>query len=139
MSVATRYVNLRTEGNCDIRDITPEVKQELQESGFRDGIVTVFVPGATGGITTVEFEAGLVRDLKEMFDSVAPEGKRYYHDLKWHDGNGHSHVRAALLGPSLTVPFSSGELILGTWQQIVFVDFDVRARSRRLVLQFVGE
>ena len=139
MSVATRRVSLQTEGNCDIRDITGEVRRELQQTGMNDGIVTVFVPGATGGVTTVEFEGGLVRDLKEMFDSVAPQGKRYHHDQKWHDGNGHSHVRASLLGPSLSVPFSDGELILGTWQQIVFVDFDVRRRARSLVLQFIGE
>lgn len=139
MSVATRRVSLQTEGNCDIRDITGEVRRELRETGMNDGIVTVFVPGATGGVTTVEFEGGLVRDLKEMFDSVAPQGKRYHHDQKWHDGNGHSHVRASLLGPSLSVPFSDGELILGTWQQIVFVDFDVRRRARSLVLQFIGE
>ncbi len=139
MSVATRRVSLQTEGNCDIRDITGEVRRELRQTGMNDGIVTVFVPGATGGVTTVEFEGGLVRDLKEMFDSVAPQGKRYHHDQKWHDGNGHSHVRASLLGPSLSVPFSDGELILGTWQQIVFVDFDVRRRARSLVLQFIGE
>jgi len=139
MAVVTRYIGLDSEGNCDIRDITEEVRGELGGTGMKNGIVTVFVPGATGGVTTVEFEAGLVRDLKEMFDSVAPEGKRYHHDLKWHDGNGHSHVRASLLGPSLTVPFSNGDLILGTWQQIVFIDFDVRRRSRRLVLQFIGE
>ncbi len=137
--VATRFIGLDTEGDCDTRDITEEVRNELRETRLTEGIVTVFVPGATGGVTTIEFEEGLVRDLKEMFDSVAPQGKRYYHDLKWHDGNGHSHVRASLLGPSLTVPFSNGDLILGTWQQIVFIDFDVRRRSRRLVLQFVGE
>jgi len=139
MSVVTRYVGLESEGNCDILDITENVRAELRKTGLRDGTVTVFVPGATGGVTTVEFEGGLVRDLKEMFESVAPQGKPYYHDQKWHDGNGHSHVRASLLGPSLTVPFSGTELILGTWQQIVFIDFDVRRRSRRLVLQFIGE
>jgi len=139
MSVATRQVSLDTEGNCDIRDITGEVSSELRRTGMKAGIVTVFVPGATGGVTTVEFEDGLLRDLAELFDSVAPQGKRYYHDQRWHDGNGHSHVRASLLGPSLTVPFSDGKLILGTWQQIVFVDFDVRRRSRRVVLQFIGE
>jgi len=139
MSVATRRFRLETEGNCDVRDITGQVRNELRRTGMKNGVVTVFVPGATGGVTTVEFEDGLVRDLKEMFDSVVPEGKRYYHDEKWHDGNGHSHVRASLLGPSLTVPFSESELTLGTWQQIVFVDFDVRRRSRSIVLQFIGE
>lgn len=139
MAVATRHLSLETGGNCDIRDVTGEVKDELRGTGLKNGIVTVFVPGATGGLTTVEFEDGLVKDLKEFFDSVAPQGKRYYHDQKWHDGNGHSHVRASLLGPSLTVPFANGELILGTWQQIIFLDFDVRRRSRRLVLQFIGE
>ena len=139
MSVSTRQLNLETEGNCDIRDITGQVRGELRQLGMKDGIVTVFVPGATGALTTVEYEEGLVRDLRELFASVAPQGKRYYHDEKWHDGNGHSHVRASLLGPSLTVPFADGDLILGTWQQIVFIDFDVRRRSRRLVLQFIGE
>ncbi len=139
MSIATRQLSLETEGNCDIRDITGEVASELGKTGLKNGTVTVFVPGATGGITTVEFEDGLVRDLRELFDSIAPEGKGYYHDQKWHDGNGHSHVRASLLGPSLTVPFTDGSLTLGTWQQIIFVDFDVRRRSRSLVLQFVGE
>jgi secondary thiamine-phosphate synthase enzyme len=139
MSVATRYVELDSDGNCDILDITRNVREGLRKTGLKDGTVTVFVPGATGGVTTVEFEDGLVRDLKEMFETVAPRGKPYHHDRKWHDGNGHSHVRASLLGPSLTIPFSGSELILGTWQQIVFIDFDVRRRSRRLVLQFIGE
>jgi secondary thiamine-phosphate synthase enzyme len=139
MSVATRFIALNTDGDCDVRDITREVESELRRTEMKNGIVTVFVPGATGGVTTVEFEEGLVRDLRELFDSVAPRGKTYHHDQKWHDGNGHSHVRASLLGPSLTVPFSDGELILGTWQQIVFIDFDVRRRSRKLVLQFLGE
>ncbi len=139
MSVATRYIELHSEGNCHILDITRSVKEELGRTGLQDGTVTVFVSGATGGVTTVEFEGGLVTDLKEMFEVVAPRGKPYHHDQKWHDGNGHSHVRASLLGPSLTVPFAGGELTLGTWQQIVFIDFDVRRRSRRLVLQFIGE
>lgn len=139
MPVATRYLALESDGNCDIQDVTEDVRGELHSTGLKNGTVTVFVPGATGGITTVEFEGGLVKDLREMFESIAPQGRRYHHDLKWHDGNGHSHVRASLLGPSLAVPFCAGELVLGTWQQIVFIDFDVRPRSRRLVLQFVGE
>lgn len=139
MPVATRYLALESDGNCDIQDITEDVRRELHATGLTNGTVTVFVPGATGGITTVEFEGGLVKDLREMFESIAPEGRRYHHDQRWHDGNGHSHVRASLLGPSLTVPFCAGELVLGTWQQIVFIDFDVRSRSRKLVLQFVGE
>lgn len=139
MPVATRYLALECDGNCDIQDITEGVRAELRATTLKNGTVTLFVPGATGGVTTVEFEGGLVKDLREMFESIAPQGKRYHHNLKWHDGNGHSHVRASLLGPSLTVPFSAGELVLGTWQQLVFIDFDVRSRSRKLVLQFVGE
>jgi secondary thiamine-phosphate synthase enzyme len=139
MPVETRYLSLDTKGDCDIRDITQAIAGELQRVGMSRGIVTVFVPGATGGLTTVEFESGLVQDLKELFDSIAPRGKRYHHDQKWHDGNGHSHVRASLLGPSLTVPFTERQLLLGTWQQIIFIDFDARSRSRKLVLQFMGE
>jgi len=139
MPVATRYLALESDGNCDIQDITDDVRTELRATSLKNGTVTVFVPGATGGITTVEFEEGLIKDLREMFEAIAPQGKRYHHDQKWHDGNGHSHVRASLLGPSLTVPFCASELVLGTWQQIVFIDFDVRPRSRKLVLQFVGE
>ena len=137
--VVTRHLELRTSGHGDIVDITGEVGSALRDSGLHDGVVTLFVSGATGGLTTIEFEPGLVHDFKDLFERLAPEGLDYEHNKRWGDGNGHSHVRASLLGPSLNVPFADGALILGTWQQIVFVDFDNRSRERRLVLQFMGE
>jgi len=139
MTVITRYIELTTSGNAESKNITPELIEALEETGFTNGVVTVFVPGATGGVTTVEFEPGLVRDLEDLWERIAPSGKQYHHDDTWGDGNGYSHIRASLLGPSLTVPFCSGRLTLGTWQQVVFVDFDIRNRSRRLVVQFIGE
>jgi secondary thiamine-phosphate synthase enzyme len=139
MSVRTIRVELTTQGNADVVDITPKVRAAIIESGLRDGIGCVFAPGATAGITTVEYEPGCVSDLKRVFDELAPEGRSYAHEARWHDGNGHSHVRAALLGPSLAFPFSDGEPRLGTWQQIVFVDFDNRSRKREILVQLVGE
>lgn len=120
-------------------DITDDVQHHLVESGLSDGIGLVFVPGSTGGLTTLEFEPGCVRDLQDLFDKLAPPGRHYAHEQAYHDGNGHSHLRAALLGPSLSFPFHQKALSLGTWQQIVFIDFDNRPRSRRLILKFVGE
>jgi len=137
--VVSKSIELRTRGRCDIQDITSQVNQEVAQSGVKNGIVTVFVPGSTGGITTIEFESGLVSDLQQMFERIIPTGIAYKHDLRWGDGNGYAHVRASLLGPSLTVPLVDGRLTLGTWQQIVFVDFDNRPRSRRLIVQIVGE
>ena len=137
--VITRRIGLRTRGNCHIIDITREVAQEVADSGLKDGIVTIFVPGSTGGITTVEYESGLLSDLQDLFDRLVPSNIHYQHNLRWGDGNGHSHVRASLLGASLTVPFVDKKLTLGTWQQIVFIDFDNRPRSRELVLQLMGE
>jgi len=137
--VVSKSIELHTSGNCDIQDITAQVNQEVARSGVKGGIVTVFVPGSTGGVTTVEFESGLVSDLRQMFDRIIPTNIAYKHDLRWGDGNGYAHVRASLLGPSLTVPIVNGSLTLGTWQQIVFVDFDNRPRSRRLIVQIVGE
>lgn len=120
-------------------DLTSRVQDVISESGFSEGQVTVFVPGATGGVTTIEYEPGLIRDLPEAFERIAPRGARYFHDETWHDGNGHSHVRASILGPSLTIPFSNGRMILGTWQQIIVVDFDNRPRRRDIVVQLNGE
>ena len=137
--VVTKSINLKSKGETDIIDITPEVKKAVKNSKLKDGTVTVFVPGATGGITTIEHESGLVSDLKNLFERLAPRAAEYAHNLRWNDGNGFSHVRASLLGPSLTVPFSRGKLTLGTWQQIIFVDFDNRPRSREIVLQIIGE
>ena len=138
MNVSTLRLTIRTEGHTDVIDITEKVQGNLEKAGLQEGTATVFVVGSTGGISTVEYEPGLVGDLKGLFDRVAPEDISYGHEEMWHDGNGHSHVRATLLGPSLSVPFEAGKLILGTWQQIVFIDFDVRPRSRDLVTQFAG-
>jgi secondary thiamine-phosphate synthase enzyme len=137
--VVTKRIGLKTKGNCHILDITRQVAQEVADSGLKDGTVTVFVPGSTGGVTTVEYESGLLSDLQNFFDRIAPSNINYQHNLRWGDGNGHAHVRASLLGASLTVPFVDKRLTLGTWQQIVFIDFDNRPRSRELVLQLMGE
>lgn len=139
MPVVTHRLSLSTNGNAEITDITPGVRDALNDSGLANGTVTVFCPGATGGVTTIEFEPGLVEDITTLWERLAPHGEVYNHDRAWGDGNGHSHLRASLLGPSLTVPFVDGELTLGTWQQIIFIDFDVRPRSRQVVLQFMGE
>ncbi len=137
--VTTQELHLHTQGNCDIQDITSQVEQAVRDSGLQAGIVTIFCPGATGGLTTIEYESGVVADLQQILDEIVPPGQDYRHHLRWGDDNGHSHVRAALIGPSLTVPFVQGHLALGTWQQIVFLDFDTHPRSRRLVLQILGE
>lgn len=139
MTVVNKSIRLSDGGNCDVVDITPEVNKEVSSSGLTDGIVTVFVTGSTAGVTTIEYEPGLVSDLKDMWARLIPERMEYKHDRAWADGNGHSHVRASLLGPSLTVPFVNKRLTLGTWQQIVLIDFDNRARSREIVAQIIGE
>ncbi len=137
--VITRELQLRTQGHCDVQDITTKVSQAVQESGLAAGTVTIFCPGSTGGLTTIEYESGVITDLAQVLDEIVPPDRPYRHHLRWGDDNGHSHVRAALIGPSLTVPFVGGQLTLGTWQQIVFCDFDTRPRSRRLVVQIIGE
>lgn len=138
MIVSSR-IKLNTRGNGHIVDITGEVLRELRASGMRDGILTLFSSSSTSGLTTIEYESGVVQDLQLMFERVAPSDMEYRHNLRWGDGNGHAHVRHALLGPSLTIPFVAGDLTLGTWQQIVFADFDNRSRSRSLVVQILGE
>ncbi len=137
--VITQELNLRTRGHCDIQDVTPQVAGAVRDSGLQAGIVTVFCPGSTGGLTTIEYESGALSDLQQVLDKITPPGRDYHHHLRWGDDNGHSHIRAALIGPSLTIPFVEGRLTLGTWQQIVFLDFDTRPRSRRLVVQVMGE
>ncbi len=137
--IVTARLSLQTQGDADMHDITAEVAQAVRESGLTDGIVTVFTSSSTSGLTTIEFESGALSDLKRVFDEIVPKNRDYAHNLRWGDGNGHSHVRAALLGPSLTVPFSGGRLLLGTWQQITFIDFDNRPRRRELVVQIMGE
>lgn len=139
MSIHTATLQLSTRGNADILDITAQVLQSVQKSGFQHGTVTVFCPSSTSAVTTIEFEPGVVNDLRQLFDEIIPQDRVYQHDEAWHDGNGHSHVRAALLGPSLTVPFVDQRLTLGTWQQIIYIDFDNRPRRRELVLQVIGE
>jgi secondary thiamine-phosphate synthase enzyme len=132
-------IHLNSQGFSDIIDITDRVKEIVADTSLTDGIVTVFVPGATGGLTTLEYEGGLVSDFSQFWEKIIPRNAKYEHNERWGDGNGFSHIRAALLGPSLTVPFIKGKLALGTWQQIVFVDFDNRQRARNLVCQVMGE
>lgn len=139
MNIVTQYIETSTRGFSDIIDITPEAHQCLSESGIDAGTATFFVSGSTAGLTTIEYEPGLLKDIPDLFEKIAPQNARYAHNHTWHDGNGASHVRAALQGPSLVVPFSAGKLLLGTWQQIVLIDFDVRPRSRRVVMQIMGE
>ncbi len=139
MPVKTGNISLNTHGNTDIRDITKELKRLVVESGLKSGTLTVFCPSSTSGLTTVEFEPGAVADLKRMFEELVPSGREYAHNATWDDGNGHSHMRASLLGSSLTIPFLEKTLTLGTWQQVVYMDFDIRSRRRELVVQMVGE
>ena len=139
MTVVSKTVRLNTRGHCDIVDITSDVAREVGDSGISNGTATVFITGSTAGVTTIEYEPGLLADLKDMWDRVVPRNIPYQHDRAWGDGNGHSHVRAALLSASLTVPFANKRLALGTWQQIVVLDFDNRARSREIVVQIMGE
>ncbi len=137
--VVTDSIDLQTRGHADMLDITGEVAAKVKDSGVRSGIVTVFCPGSTSAITTIEYESGALSDLERLLDEIVPPDRQYAHNLRWGDGNGHSHVRAALLGLSLTVPVVDGELQLGTWQQITYCDFDNRSRSRRLIVQIIGE
>ncbi|UCD50184.1 MAG: YjbQ family protein [Phycisphaerales bacterium] len=138
--VKTEQIQIQTRGNNHVINITDEVSQVVGGSGVTDGIVTVFNVGSTAGITTTEFEPGLANhDIEAAFERIAPAGARYEHEETWHDDNGHSHVRASLLGPSLSIPVVAGQMTLGTWQQIILVDFDTRARTRTVVCQIVGE
>ena len=145
MSVRTANITLDTQGNTDIQDITRELIRLVEQSGLHSGTVTVFCPSSTSGLTTVEFERGALADLKRLFDELVPVDHNYAHNATWEDtpkgrhGNGHSHMRASLLGPSLTIPFVGKNLTLGTWQQVIYVDFDTRPRHRELVVQIIGE
>ena len=137
--VITKQISLHTKGECDIIDITSLVQQQLSETEVKDGIVTVFITGSTAGVTTIENEPGLISDFKEMWERVVPQNIEYQHGRAWGEGHGYSHVRASLLGASLVVPFNDKKLSLGTWQQLVVVDFDNRPRSRQALLQITGE
>lgn len=137
--VVTEQISLQTKGECDIIDITQQVERQLARTEVNSGIVTLFVTGSTAGITTIEFESGLLADFQNMWARTVPKDMPYDHNQRWGDGNGHSHVRASLLGASLVIPFANKRLALGTWQQIVIADFDNRARSRQVIMQIMGE
>jgi len=139
MTVSCKRIQISTGGRGETIKVTPEIAREVNNSGVNSGVVTVFIPGSTAGVTTVEFESGLVADMKEMWERITPEQMNYEHNKAWGDGNGHSHVRASLLGPSINIPFINKRLTLGTWQQIVIIDFDNRPRSREIILQILGE
>ena len=139
MTVKTTSISLRTQGNTDIHDITNQIANAVSKSGLTAGLATVFCPSSTSAVTTIEYESGALSDLRSLFDEIVPADREYAHNERWHDGNGHSHVRAALLGPSITIPFVDRQLTLGTWQQVIYVDFDVRPRQRELVVQLIGE
>jgi secondary thiamine-phosphate synthase enzyme len=139
MKVITKRVRLGLSRENDIVNITGRTSEAIEESKLENGIITVFVAGSTAAITTIEYEPGLRHDFPEMLSRIAPKDIQYYHNRNWHDGNGHSHVRASLVGPSLTIPFSNGDLIIGTWQQIVMLEMDTRPRERDIILQILGE
>ncbi|MDE2667940.1 MAG: secondary thiamine-phosphate synthase enzyme YjbQ [Acidobacteriota bacterium] len=139
MPVESRTIHLSTRGFCDVVDITPEIESALAGQSLSDGVITLFVAGSTAGLTTLEYEPGCVQDLQDALERLLPQSAHYAHNARWGDGNGFSHTRAALLGPSLQVPFADRELKTGTWQQVVLVDFDNRPRQRKVLLQFIGE
>jgi secondary thiamine-phosphate synthase enzyme len=139
MAVISASISLSTKGNTDIHEITDQVAELVSASGLLQGIVTVFCPSSTSGVTTIEYEPGCVSDIQRMFEELVPSDRPYQHDQTWGDANGYSHMRAALLKPALTIPFIKGKLTLGTWQQIIYIDFDNRPRQRELVVQVMGE
>jgi secondary thiamine-phosphate synthase enzyme len=137
--VKTTSISLNTHGNADVHNLTDEVASAIRKSAIRSGTVTIFCQSATSALTTIEYESGCISDLRRLFDEIIPLDREYAHNARWGDGNGHSHVRAALLGASLTIPVVGGEMTLGTWQQIIHVDFDTRPRQREIVVQMIGE
>ena len=139
MKIINDSLTVSTHGHNDIKDLTGDIQEKLLSYGLNNGQVTVFVQGSTAAVTTIEYEPGLVKDLSELLEKLVPSSRSYYHDERWGDANGFSHLRAALIGPSLVVPFEKGKLKLGVWQQIVLVDFDHRPRNRNIALQFLGE
>ena len=139
MNVVTRTIQIHSEGENDVIDITQQLSNIIKESNIEKGIVIIFVSGSTAGITTIEYEPGLIHDFPSMLSRIIPKNIEYEHDNTWHDGNGHSHVRASLIGPSLTIPILQGKLTLGTWQQIVILEMDTRPRNRNVIVQIMGE
>lgn len=137
--VCTEQLSVRTKGYTDIINITPGVKKFVEDNNLVEGQVLVFINGSTAAISTIEYEPGLLQDIPETLDKIAPMNTRYHHDDTWHDGNGYAHVRSTLMGSSFTVPVVEGKLILGTWQQIILLDFDNGPRNRNITLQFIGE
>jgi secondary thiamine-phosphate synthase enzyme len=138
MEIVTEHITVATRGNSEVVNITDQVAALLQTHHFQEGTATLFVVGSTAALTTTEYEPGLKKDIPEILERIAPSDRGYHHNDTWGDGNGHAHIRAAFLGPSLVVPFAKSQLILGTWQQVVLIDFDNRPRSRDLVIQFMG-
>ena len=139
MTVKTTAIQVNTRGNADMLNVTDQVAKAVMESGMKDGVVTIFTPSSTSGLTTIEYESGCLSDLRRLFDEIIDPERHFAHNARWGDGNGHSHVRAALIGASFTVPFVEKRLTLGTWQQIILIDFDNRSRRRELVVQMLGE
>jgi secondary thiamine-phosphate synthase enzyme len=139
LKIITNEIQVKTKGNCDVKDLTSGITDIVIKSGIKEGQCTVFSVGSTAGITTIEFEPGLIKDIPKLLDKLIPPAVKYHHDDTWGDGNGHSHLRSALFKTSLTIPVYKGELTLGTWQQVVLIDFDNRSRTRRIVIQIIGE
>lgn len=139
MNVVTRTIQIHSEGENDVIDITQQLSKIVKGSNIEKGIVIIFVSGSTAGITTIEYEPGLIHDFPTMLSRIVPKNIEYEHDNTWHDGNGHSHVRASLIGPTLTIPILQGKLTLGTWQQIVILEMDTRPRNRNVIVQIMGE
>jgi secondary thiamine-phosphate synthase enzyme len=139
MQIVTRTIYIKSEGEGDMINITPETSKILTQSKLKDGIITIFVSGSTAAVTTIEYEPGLRQDFPHMLSRLVPRNIEYHHENMWHDGNGHSHVRASLIGPSLTIPFKDSILMLGTWQQIVFLEMDIGKRERNVILQIMGK
>ena len=139
MRALSNVISISTKGDGDIINITDKAESVITSSGFNDGILTLLVRGSTGAVTTLEYEPGLIHDLSSMLEKIVPESYEYEHEKLWHDGNGHSHIRASILGPSITIPFMEGRLSLGSWQQVVFVELDNKSRSREIITQVIGE
>jgi secondary thiamine-phosphate synthase enzyme len=139
MAIVTKNIQIKSRGEDDVIDITKPTLKAIKESNLKNGIVTVFVSGSTAAITTIEYEPGLRNDFPKMLNRIVPRDIEYEHDKTWNDGNGHSHVRASLVGPSLTIPFKDGTLLLGIWQQVVLLEMDTRQRERQIILQIIGE
>lgn len=138
MKIFFEKIRLQTK-ELNMIDITANIQKIIKNSNFKNGFLIIFIPGSTGAITTIEYEPGLLKDFPSMLERISPKNLEYEHEKRWHDGNGHSHVRASLLGPSLTVPFQDSKMTLGTWQQIVFIELDIKPRTRELVVQVIGE